>query len=201
MPVYLSLLCWRPAVIRPSTVEDSTEKLSSLSKRDGASKANGSLRLVPIGCEANAYVHFKEETSKPSIDEQVKRKEKDGTDGTQHVVANATIEMGIQNEGIEADEEELAMNSTEGDNKRQNTSKESDLGQEEDVACTSEGSQTQKNNQVATPVPDDTTAVSKTDEVEKGSPASHDPETPTAKTGEVFTIEEKPPEAMIITNF
>ena len=70
MPVYLSLLCWRPAVFRAPSVSDITEKLSSFDKRG---KANGSLRLSPIGSEDPVDGTFKEETSMPNNNEQSKQ--------------------------------------------------------------------------------------------------------------------------------
>ena len=48
MPVYLSLLCWRPAVIRPQLVSgDCAKKLVVMNRRDEAHKANGSLLCRP----------------------------------------------------------------------------------------------------------------------------------------------------------
>lgn len=38
MPVYLSLLCWRPDVIRPPSVRVSAERLSSSDQQDGSSR-------------------------------------------------------------------------------------------------------------------------------------------------------------------
>ncbi|XP_078373186.1 patched domain-containing protein 3-like isoform X2 [Oculina patagonica] len=197
MPVHLSLLCWRPAVSRPPTVEDSTENLSSLGKRNRP----GSLRLVPIGCEDPEHVNFKEETSKPGGNEQPKQKDKDGTDGTLHVATGATIELGIENKGIEDDEEEPEMKLTEDENKLQTTKKESNTGQKEELASTSESTETQKNDLVGTPEAENTSAASKTEGTEEGSLASQGPENATEKTGEVLTIAKHPSETVIITNF
>ena len=52
LPVYLSLLCWRPAVIRPQWVsEECAKKLTVINRKDEAHKANGSLlcRQCPTG--------------------------------------------------------------------------------------------------------------------------------------------------------
>ena len=194
MPVYLSLLCWRPAVIRPTSVSDSTEKMSSVGKRDRTSKANGSFRMGPIGSEDP--VDIKEEISKPSNDELSCQKCKDGKDNAQNVLTNASIEMGIQNKGIEPDEEELDMNPREGDKKQQSTSEKCDPNLEEDLTSTSESPETQTNDQVPTPVAEDNNAASKPDKDEESSDVSHDRESPTT-----ITIAKKPSETVIITNF
>ena len=196
MPVYLSLLCWRPAVFRPPSVSDSTEKLSNFGKRG---RENGSLRLRQIGSEDPVDETFKEEPSMPNRNEQSNQKEKDGTDSTQLAVTNATIDMGIQNEGIEPNEEE--KNSTDGDNKELKTSKESHPDQKEDFACTSEIPETQKNDQAVTTVAEDNTAASRADEADDDFLVSGDPENATAKSGEVLTIAKKPSETVIITEF
>ena len=201
MPAYLSLLCWRPAVIRSTSVRDSTEKLSSVDKRDRTSKAKGRLKLRPIASEEPVDGRIMEEISKPSNDELSGQKCKDETDNDQHVLTNVTIEIGIQNKGIEPDEEERDMNSTEDDNKQQSTSEKSDPGQEEDLTGTSESPETQTNDQAPTPVAEDNAPASKTDGAEEGSDVTHDPERATAKTEEVLTIAKKPSQTVIITNF
>ena len=197
MPVYLSLLCWRPAVIRPHSVSDSTKTLSR------ASKGNGSLRLGPIGSENTEHLNFKEETSKPwpKSDEQSNQRDKDGTDSAEPAETNAVIEMGIQNRGIELDGEVLEMNSTEGSNKQQTTSQESHPDQEEDPARTSQSPETQRNDQIATPEAEGTTTSPMTDGAEEGSLSSHVSENATEKTGKVLTIANEPSESVIITNF
>ena len=200
MPVYLSLLCWRPAVIRSPSVSDSTKKPSSLSKKERASKANGSVRLGPIGCENPEHLNFKEETSKPwpSSNEQSNQIDKDGTDSAAPAVTNAAIEMGIQNRGIELDGEVLEMNSTEGSNKQQTTSQESHPDQEEDLARTSKSPETQRNDQIATPETEGTSASPKTDRAEEGSLSSHVSENATET---VLNIAKEPSETVIITKF
>ena len=198
MPVYLSLLRWRPAVLRPPSVSNSAEKLSSFGKRG---KANGSLRLRPIGSEDPEDETYKEETSMPSTKEQSNQKEKDGTDSAQLAVANVTIEMGIQNRGIEPDEEDLGKNSADGDNKELKTTKKSDPDQEEDFARTSEIPETQKSDQAVTIVAEDNPAASRTDEAGDDCVVSGDPDNATAKTGEVLTIAKEPSETAIITEF
>ena len=217
MPVHLSLMCWRPAVIRPPSVGDSSEKLNSINKKDRHSKATDrSLRMVPIGSEDPASDVFTE----GSKDDHVSQK--DGTDGAQQAVTSATVEIGIKNEGIELDEE-LKMNAKEGDKKQknasresfpdqdkdvastpgsqQNTSNESIPGEVEDPATTSDSPETQKSGQAANPVAKDTTTAPKTDGTEEGSSDSHEPENSTAKTGGVVTIAKRPSETVIITNF
>ena len=48
LPVYLSLLCWRPAIIRHPSVRVSAERLNSRDHKDGS---NGDLHLASIGNE------------------------------------------------------------------------------------------------------------------------------------------------------
>lgn len=199
MPVHLSLMCWRPAVIRHPSVGDSCEKLSSIDKKNRHSKATDrSLRMVPIGSEGPECDVFTEGNGKRSNDDHASQK--DGTDGAQLAVTSATVEIGIKNEGIELDEE-LKMNAKEGDKKQQNSSKESVPTQEKDAASTSESPETQKSDQATNPVAKDTTTAPKTDGTEEGSHDSHEPENATAKTGGVVTIAKKPSETVIITNF
>lgn len=221
MPVHLSFMCWRPAVIRHPSVGDSCEKLSSIDKKNRHSKATDrSLRMVPIGSEDPESDVFTEGNGKRSNDDHASQK--DGTDGAQLAVTSATVEIGIKNEGIELDEE-FKMNAKEGDKKQQNSSKESVPNQEKDAASTSESQQntsmasipgqvedpgstsespeTQKSDQAANPVAKDTTTAPKTDGTEEGSHDSHEPENATAKTGGVVTIAKKPSETVIITNF
>ena len=52
MPVYLSLLCWSPAVITPLSVRISAERMSSSDQQDGSSR---DLQLRQIGKDNPSY--------------------------------------------------------------------------------------------------------------------------------------------------
>ena len=93
MPVYLSLMCWRPAVIRPPSVNDSVEKV------------NDGLHLESIGSEEKVGANdltalplsegCAEETREPNNAKQATQQDADGKNG----------EIGIQNDAVAIDEE------------------------------------------------------------------------------------------------
>ena len=93
MPVYLSLMCWRPTVIRPPSVSDSAEKV-----HDG-------LHLESIESEQKVVVNdltalplsegCVEETRKQNNAEQATQKDADGKNR----------EIGIQNDAVAIDDE------------------------------------------------------------------------------------------------
>ena len=146
MPVHLSLLCWRPAIARPPSVGDSTDKRSSTGKRDRHSKAaDTNLRMVPIGSENTEA--FTEVISKRSTDDDT---QKDGADGAQPDVTGDNVELGVQNKGIELDEE--LKDAKRGDKEKENSSGTSALDQEKDGGSTSENPKTLQSGQAANPM-------------------------------------------------
>ena len=161
LPVYLSLLCWRPAIIRPPTPKVSAERLNG---RDQKDESNEDLQLANIGSENlsyaadNASLHSSEQVNieKEIDDAKTIRKDEDTTDNA------AVIEMGIQNKGLETNEREMAMTDSTGeDNTQQNTSEEPGLGDDKEQknhepASTSDNSTT--HNGEVIPVRDDTVA-------------------------------------------
>ena len=229
MPVHLSLLCWRPAITRPPSVGDSSQKLRSIGRKDRHSEAaDRSLRMEPIGSDDTKSIVFIEVNGKESNDDHAHQK--DGTDGPQQAVSSGTVELGIQNKGIELDEE--PTDAKEADKKQEKSSEESAFNQKKDSGSTSESLETLQSEQAATPVAEeseqaanhvseeseraanhvaeeseqaanpvaeDTTTVSKTGMTEEGSHDSNEPENATTKTGGVVTIAEKPPKAVFIT--
>ena len=93
MPVYLSLMRWRPAVIRPPSVSDSAEKVNDdlfLESIESEEKvgANG-LTALPVskGCV--------KEMQEQNNAKQAKQKDADGKSG----------EIGIQNDAVAIDDE------------------------------------------------------------------------------------------------
>lgn len=100
MPVYLSLMCWRPAVIRPSSVSDSAEKV------------NDGLHLESIGSEeiVSANVITGSPSSRDCVENTSNHaeqdKQNDGKDG----------EIGIQNNALTIDDEKDV-----GENKQDKT--------------------------------------------------------------------------------
>jgi len=95
MPVYLSLLCWRPAIIRPSTVRVSAERLASRQHRDGS---NRDLQLASIGSENQSHAADDDGKTIP--------KDEESTDNTHSYVVDAFSQTGIENKGMETDEGE-----------------------------------------------------------------------------------------------
>ena len=170
MPVQLSLLCWRPAITRPSSVGDSTEKRSHIGAKDRHSKAPEiDFRMGPIGSDIEG---FTEEKSNRRNNDHARQR--DGTDGAQQTVTGDYVELGIQNKGIELDEE--LKNAKEGDKKRESSSERSVHDQEKDGGSTSESPETLQSDQKIT-------------------------ENSTAKTKGAVTLPNKPSENIMITNF
>ena len=104
MPVYLSLMCWRPAVIRPPSVSDSAEKVNSgLHLESIGSEEKVSATDITGPPSSRGYV---EETHEPNKAQQAKQNGVEGKDG----------EIGIQNNAITTDDEKDV-----GENKKDNT--------------------------------------------------------------------------------
>ena len=142
MPVHLSLLCWRPAIIQPS-VGDSTEKRSSTGAKDRHGKAaDEGLRMGPIGSDTEV---FTEGNGKQSNEDHVRQR--DGADGAKQAVTSDNVELGIKNKGIELDEE--LENAKEGDKKQEKLSEGSPLAKEKDAGNTSKSPETLQSEQAA----------------------------------------------------
>ena len=143
MPVYLSLMCWRPTVIRPPSVSDSAEKV------------NDGLHLESIESEQKVVVNdltalplsggCVEETREPNNAEQATQKDAGGRNG----------EIGIQNDAVAIDDEKDV-----GENKQDNAViNEPELNEDkiengEELAQGASGkTDTNTNNQATNPVP------------------------------------------------
>ena len=98
--------------------------------------------MAPIGKETEV---FTEGDGERSNDDHVRQK--DGTDGAQQAVTSDNVELGIQNKGIELDEE--LKNAKEGDKKQENLSEESTLDQENVAGSTSKSPETPQSEQTA----------------------------------------------------
>ena len=91
MPVYLSLFCWRPAVIRPPSLTGSAEKQAGRDQKDQ--------RLVFEGSDGRNYAagnvsrpSSKQGTVKSHSDGQASEMNKEKADHVHHKV-NTVIEM------------------------------------------------------------------------------------------------------------
>ena len=185
MPVYLSLLCWRPAVIRPPSITDTSGKLSTTNTKDKVNKANGSLQLISIqrtdprkpsedtSFQSPQHANFEEEAKNSSSDKPANQKtERDA------------VEIGIQNMGIDADGDVVEMNSTEAQGELKqltmNTLHVPENGKQM-VACTTEEP---KHNDVATTArsPSNTTDATKIQESGECLQVSRDTENSKAGT-------------------
>ena len=100
IPVYLSLLCWRPAVIRPPSVRVSPERLNI---RDHKVGGDGDLQLASIGNE--------NQNQATNNDGKTIPKDEESTDNTHSYIADAFFKTGIENKGMEADEGERGTTS------------------------------------------------------------------------------------------
>ena len=151
--------------------------------------------MKPIGSEETKSTDFTELNGKRSNDDHARQK--DGTDGAQQVVNRSTVDLGIENKGIELHEE--PKNAKDGDKKQENLSEGSVLDQEKDAGSTSESPETLQSDQAANPVGKDTTEMSKTEE--GSDDTGNEPGNSTTKTGEVLAIAGTPPETVMITQF
>ena len=143
MPVYLSLMCWRPAVIRPPSVSDSAEKVNDdlfLESIESEEKvgANG-LTALPVskGCV--------KKMQEQNNAKQAKQKDADGKSG----------EIGIQNDAVAIDDEKDV-----GENKQDNTiinapefNEDKEENGEELAQGASEKTDTNTNDEATNPVP------------------------------------------------
>ena len=104
MPVHLSLLCWRPTVIRPPSVRDNAERLSSSNQQEGNGR---DLQLRQIGKDNPCYAA--DDNSSQLLSKQGTLKEKTNGEkvryNEQTVHDASVVEMGIPNKVVEIDEE------------------------------------------------------------------------------------------------
>ena len=109
MPVYLSLLCWRPAIVRPSSVSVNTERLGEngedLQLRH-TGKENPSFVGDDTSCQSPGQHNFTTEANDGKVSEK-------GDETADNVVG---IEIGISNEGMEVGEDEMSRISTGEEN-------------------------------------------------------------------------------------
>ena len=80
MPVYLSLLCWRPAVTRPPSVRNTAERLGNKDTREDG---------IYVAEKLLQQDNFEEKTSKTGNDEEASQEDKQGTDCTQGPLTDA----------------------------------------------------------------------------------------------------------------
>ena len=120
LPVHLSVLCWRPAIIRPPTPKVNAERLRSRNQRD---ESNEDVQLANIGIENPSYAAENASFRSP---EQVNiaKEIADGKaiqKGEETADNVAVVQTGIHNKGMETDEQEMVMTGSAGDdNTRKN---------------------------------------------------------------------------------
>ena len=129
MPVYLSLLCWRPAVIRPPSVKVSAERLNNNNQHNESTR---DLQLRQIG--KDNPIHVADDTSYQPSELGTSKKEtngeKVGQKDEETVHDAAVVEMGIPNKELIDDEEEIDIVATGIENKQHSTSQEVGLGEQ-----------------------------------------------------------------------
>ncbi|XP_073238432.1 patched domain-containing protein 3-like [Porites lutea] len=108
MPVYMSLLCWKPSLTTSPSVRVSAERLGSINKKDESSH---DLHLAVIGNEnpglaaENASFELAVEGNVNEVHPNSnERQENDETDYDQYIV---NVFKGRQNEGLESGHDEL----------------------------------------------------------------------------------------------
>ena len=108
MPVYLSLLCWRPALIRRPSVTDTSERLGSTVMTDNIINTNGFLEAVKSSGDIS-FQPPQNSNSKKEADISLNEKP-----ANQQIQANEA-EKGIQNMGIDEDDDDTETVEVEGD--------------------------------------------------------------------------------------
>ena len=108
MPVYLSLLCWRPALIRRPSVMDTSEKLGSTDTTDNITNSNGFLEAVKSSGDTS-FQPPQNSNSKKEADISLNEKP-----ANQQIHTNEA-ERGIQNMGIDEDDDDAETVEIEGD--------------------------------------------------------------------------------------
>ena len=108
MPVYMSLLCWKPSVTTFPSVRVSTERLGNISKKDESSH---DLQLAVTGnenpgqaAENPSFELAAEENANEVHPNSNERQENDETDYDQYIV---NVFKGRQNEGLESGDDKL----------------------------------------------------------------------------------------------
>ena len=108
MPVYMSLLCWKPSVTSFPSVRVSTERLGNISKKDESSH---DLQLAVTGnenpgqaAENPSFELAAEENANEVHPNSNERQENDETDYDQYIV---NVFKGRQNEGLESGDDKL----------------------------------------------------------------------------------------------
>ena len=108
MPVYLSLLCWRPALIRRPSVMDTSEKLGSTDTTDNITNTNGFLEAVKSSGDTS-FQPPQNSNSKKEADISLNEKP-----ANQQIHTNEA-ERGIQNMGIDENDDDAETVEVEGD--------------------------------------------------------------------------------------
>ena len=108
MPVYLSLLCWRPTLIRRPSVMDTSEKLGSTDTTDNITNTNGFLEAVKSSGDTS-FQPPQNSNSKKEADISLNEKP-----ANQQIHTNEA-ERGIQNMGIDEDDDDAETVEVEGD--------------------------------------------------------------------------------------
>jgi len=141
MPVYLSLMCWRPAVIRPSSVSDSAEKV------------NDGLHLESIGSEEKVSANVI--TGSPSCRDCVEDTPNHAERDKQNDEGGKDGEIGIQNNAVTIDDEkDVGENKQDKTNVNQPELREDKVENgEELVQGDSEQTDTRINDERTTPAP------------------------------------------------
>ena len=108
MPVYLSLLCWRPALIRRPSLMDTSEKLGSTDTTDNITNTNGFLEAVKSSGDTS-FQPPQNSNSKKEADISLNEKP-----ANQQIHTNEA-ERGIQNMGIDENDDDAETVEVEGD--------------------------------------------------------------------------------------
>ena len=126
LPVHLSLLCWRPTVIRSLH----SVRVSSGAKRSNGER-NGGLQLEDVATKSSTFQVGNpiQSSEQGNVKGEISCTDgkADETDKASHCEVFVVAGIGMENKGMESDEEEKSVISTGKDNKCENSSREPDL--------------------------------------------------------------------------
>ena len=140
LPVYLSFLCWRPAVITTVSVGNISGKHGEGKESENPTKENDRLQLTSRQqMDSTRHVKdalFQSHQHPNSQDDKPASQQKE----------NVAVEIGIQNMGIEEDGDKVEMNAKEAENKIKQANLNTTHVPGEGLPCSAKDPNTPSNN-------------------------------------------------------
>ena len=137
LPVYLSFLCWRPAVITTLSVRDTSGKHEEGKASDNPTNDDQSLQRLDSTRHVKDVLFQSHQYSNAQDDKPASQRKE-----------NVAVEIGIQNMGIEEDRDDVEMNAKEAGKKTRqaNLNTTHVPGNGEGLPCNTEDPITQSND-------------------------------------------------------